>query len=73
MRDPLCHFKMAPLQVSKELRTETNYQATGQVLLNKMLKPFAHPTVPHHSTTFQERQQNRMDVEANVEAVCQGL
>ena len=54
-RDPLCHSKMAPLHVCKELGPETNYQATRYVLLNEMLKPLAYPTVKHHSTTFQRR------------------
>ena len=27
-RDPLCHFKMAPWHMCKELGPETNYQAT---------------------------------------------
>ena len=36
----------------------------------KMLKPFAHPTFNIIKQPFNSVQQNRMDVEANVEAVC---
>jgi len=64
---------MAPLHVSracKDLGPETNYQATREVLLNEMLKPFAIPPFNIIQQPFNSIQQNRKDVEANVEVVC---
>ena len=57
-------------QAWKELGPETNYQATRYVLLNEMLKPFAIPPFNIIQQPSNSVQQNRMDVEANVEAVC---
>ena len=53
-----------------DLGPETNYQATREVLLNKMLKPFAIPPFNIIQQPFNSVQQNRTDVEANVEAIC---
>ena len=55
------------------LEPGTDYQATRKVLLNQMLKPFAIPPFNIIQQPFYSIQQNRTDVEANVEAVCSGL
>ena len=51
----------------------TTYQATRKVVLNEMLKPFAISQFNIIQQPFNSVQQNRTDVEANVEAVCLGL
>ena len=42
-------------------------------MLKQMLKPFATPVFNIVQHVFHSVQQNRTDVEANVEAVCPGL
>ena len=54
------------------LEPGTHYQATRKVLLNEMLKPFAIPPFNIFQQPFYSIQQNRTDVEPNVEAVCAG-
>ena len=55
------------------LEPGTDYQATRKVLLNQMLKPFAIPPFNIIQQPFYSIQQNRTDVEANVEAISSGL
>ena len=53
--------------------SRTNCQATCKVLLNEMLKPFAISLFNIIQQPFNSVQQNQMDVETNVEAICLGL